>query len=551
MKMLSVEGWRVATGSRVRFVGGVRSGRRRVRTGAFAGLFVCSSLVFVTAVPTAGFADENATVRASHGDPYAACVPANPADKNYPGAEVEPYIAVDPRHASKVVAVFQQDRFASGGARGDVAAWSSDGGKTFKDSVLPFSRCAPGGLAYDVASDPWVSIGPDGIVYAVGLGVSQVTPNPTSAIVGAASRNGGKTWSSGRNINVKTNSTQFFNDKPSVTADPRRNHRAYAVWDQTNTPNPNQPNQFTQPTLLSITNDGGRTWSTPKVIVATPTRAITIGNVILADSRSGRLYDLYERTVFDAHGNVTATDYDVVRSDDHGSTWSTPMKVADDTAILDTDPNTHAPLRTAAGVQGSGVIDPKTGTVYVVWEAASFSAGKYNEVAISSSENGGRTWSAPQRVNHRSGRAAFNPSIAINAQGILGVSYLDFRTLKPGNTTSLPTGAWLTTRSPGDDEFTNETPLVAHAFDMLQAPNSNGFFLGDYFGMVARGNTFLPCFAAVNNGNATNPTDILVGHASINDQSQQQTGAVTRRSQPAPWLTVQRRARQQARRRSW
>jgi hypothetical protein len=296
-----------------------------------------------------------------------------------------------------------------------------------------------------------------------------------------------------------------------VTADPVLQHTAYVVWTQFVTPDPSKFNDFSGPALLSLTRDGGRTWSNPRVIVPAAFRESTVGNVIVADPRSGRLYDLYERTASDAMGNPVSSDYDVVHSDDHGITWSAPTKVVDDTNLADTDPNTGAPVRTSAGQQAMGAVDPRTGKLFVVWEASNFGGGKYNEIGITSSKDGGRTWSAPRRVNRPTGRPAFDPAIAITRDGTGGVSYLDFRTLTPADTTSLLTSAWFTTVGHGDEEpGGDEHALLSRPFDMLQAPFSGGFFLGDYFGLAAQGETFYAVFAAVNDGNHANPTDILV-----------------------------------------
>jgi len=162
-------------------------------------------------------------VLASNGDPYANC--ASPGQKgiNYGEAEVEPYIAVNPADASNVIAVFQQDRWNNGGARGDVAAWSTDGGRTFHDSTLPFSHCARDGLAFDRASDPWVSIGVDGIAYASGTAracTGTCTARVTSAIVVSTSRDGGRTWARASTLDIQQSTDQFVDDKDAVTADP-------------------------------------------------------------------------------------------------------------------------------------------------------------------------------------------------------------------------------------------------------------------------------------------------------------------------------------------
>ena len=70
---------------------------------------------------------------------------------NYPDAEVEPYVTVDPTNPNHLVAMFQQDRWNDGGANGDVVVVSNDGGASWHlASVQPkFTICqgATTGLA--------------------------------------------------------------------------------------------------------------------------------------------------------------------------------------------------------------------------------------------------------------------------------------------------------------------------------------------------------------------------------------------------------------------
>src|SRR3954469_23527130 len=64
----------------------------------------------------------------SHRDPFAGCtLGASDTGVNYPSSEVEPWVAVDPHDARRVIGVYQQDRWSDGGARGLTAATSSDG----------------------------------------------------------------------------------------------------------------------------------------------------------------------------------------------------------------------------------------------------------------------------------------------------------------------------------------------------------------------------------------------------------------------------------------
>ena len=57
----------------------------------------------------------------------------------YPGAEVEPFVAVDPLDPQTMVGVWQQDRWSDGSARGLVSATTRDGGRSWRPSWRPSS----------------------------------------------------------------------------------------------------------------------------------------------------------------------------------------------------------------------------------------------------------------------------------------------------------------------------------------------------------------------------------------------------------------------------
>src|SRR6266699_713052 len=128
------------------------------------------------------------------------------------------------------------------------------------------------------ASDPWVSIGPDGIAYASALSFNITVPNNANAVVAARSTDGGATWDHiqpipGAYFQTADNST----DKNATTADPTKNKTAYTVWDTlilpTDNPDDNpQAQAYTGPAFFSKTTDGGKTWSQAKVIIDTGNR---------------------------------------------------------------------------------------------------------------------------------------------------------------------------------------------------------------------------------------------------------------------------------------
>ena len=89
-------------------------------------------------------------------------------------SEVEPSIAVDPLDGNHLIGAWQQDRWANGGAKGVVSATSFDGGHTWTTSVAAFTLCS-GGI-YQRATDPWVSIGPDGTAWQIAYSFDASTP---------------------------------------------------------------------------------------------------------------------------------------------------------------------------------------------------------------------------------------------------------------------------------------------------------------------------------------------------------------------------------------
>ncbi|MEA2628804.1 MAG: hypothetical protein QOJ10_1264, partial [Chloroflexota bacterium] len=180
-------------------------------------LAIASGLVL--AISTAAYGSVGPLSVASGPSPYATCTADAGTGTNYVNAEVEPQLAVNPKDHSNVIAAWQQDRWSNGGAHGLVAGYSFDGGTTWGETTLPFTRCAPGGAQYNRASDPWVSIGPDGTAYANAISFEAVSNR--NAVLAATSSNGGQTWKNLKTVVAyEANGGQFSTDKNSITANP-------------------------------------------------------------------------------------------------------------------------------------------------------------------------------------------------------------------------------------------------------------------------------------------------------------------------------------------
>ena len=455
----------------------------------------------------------------SAASPVASCNVPAAGGTNYPNTEVEPFTAVNPTTVGttkvNVIGVYQQDRWSNGGAHALMSAASFDGGQTWSRTALPFNTCVGGGLSYERASDPWVSIGPDGIAYTVSISFN--LSNNDNAVAAMRSTNGGKTWDHLSLLKVDNDQNQFFNDKESVTADPTRNATAYAVWDRLVGPANNPAVEahnffaFTGPTWFSKTTDGGKTWSTAQIIVPTGQNQQTIANQIVV-APDGTVYDFFDLILgtgpnagpmsIAPHGLNVA----FIKSTDGGDTWSAPQVVDSIESSSVSDPNTGQPLRTA-DFNPDPAIDPVTGQLYVVWQDSRFTGGHFDEVALSSSTNGGASWSAPIQVNTNtpSNRPGFTPAIHVSSDGTVGVSFYDFRNLTT-ETATLPTDYWFVSSTNHGASFDSEVH-IAGPFDMLTAPNAGGFFVGDYEGIDTAATVFHPFFVAANSGNTSNRTD--------------------------------------------
>jgi hypothetical protein len=424
----------------------------------------------------------------------------NPVEANDPpsavNAETEPYVAADPANPDHLVGAWIQDA-----ARGIVAAVSFNGGNSWQSVTIPGLSPFSGGQ-YPHYSDPWVSFARNGDVYLSSLGNNFDEGEPNAVLV-SKSADGGLTW--GAPTAVKTDSVAL-NDKDSVTADPTNSQFAYATWDRVGS------HSNTNPAMFARTTDGGQTWEPARVLFDPGTHNEAFDNqiVVLPD---GTLVDFFVNELYrnSAHSvNHFDRELSLVRSTDKGQTWQpVPTPVADMIGPGDTYtmpgllgvPNPDGGTGITAGNDNFDVaVDPHNGNLYAVWQDTRFSNSGSIGTAFSMSADGGLTWSAPIRVNQTPGdiptgnQMAFLPSVAVNQDGVVALTYYDFRnnTSAPG----VPTDLWMAHADPTDGltnpaSWANENRMTPASFDIETAPvREGGYFIGDYEGLVAEGKHF-------------------------------------------------------------
>lgn len=467
-----------------------------------------------------------------------ACGQAAGGGDLFVNSEVEPWVDVSPADWDVVAALWQQDRWSNGGARGNVLGVSTDGGTTWQVVAAPGVTDCTGG-EFDRASDPWVSFSPNGDLHLMHL-VLDIEAPPGQP--GGFGRNGmmaqkipadafadGMVASSEFTdpILIAEDTRGDLHDKNSMTADPFDSDFVYAVWDLLDLPQGAAINPdrgvfggglgFKGAALFARSTDGGASWSAPEVLYNPGGVNQTIGNqiVVLPD---GTLVDFFNEILnFRNDDRDGQFDFNLAlkRSPDRGETWlphGRPVRFADIVDAPVVDPDTGDPHRTAE-VLFDVAVDRSSGALYAVWQDRRFTG--QSGIAFAESTDGGFTWTAPVRVNQTPGELdgtldgqAFIPSVHVTDDGSVGVSYYDFRSNAGTDDSATLTDHWLVHCHGGCADpagWVNEVRITPTSFDARKAPFARGFFLGDYVGLANQGDAFAALF--IQGVSDTNPTD--------------------------------------------
>jgi hypothetical protein len=251
-------------------------------------------------------------------------------------------------------------------------------------------------------------------------------------------------------------------------------------------------------------------------------------------------------------------DNPVVRSQDEGSHWSTTAKIIvpnTDYAgnaratliypyiftggyIYDANGNPISGNGVSMRVSGSALIpmvyvNKKNGFLYAVYSTGQFRDDFLPQIGLTTSRDGGYTWSERVRINQTPQDApnpqAFTAAVAVTEDGYVGILYSDFRNdpVDPSNPTSVPNNAetltdmWLDiykeVAGPGSTgiglDFVQELRLSENSYVAQHGPRTTstagvigGYMTnGDYSTLVANEHNFYAAFTQSHDG-PFNPT---------------------------------------------
>jgi len=383
----------------------------------------------------------------------------------YTNADSQHESAVEPDSASfgnTVVAVYQLGRRAAGAAANIGTAVSRNDGRTWTRSTLPGTtvNATPPGpevgasdpvVAYDAAHDVWLA--------------GTLTVEKSFSHIEVAHATDGEHWSAP----VQAAGGPVL-DKEWLTCDngaasPFRG-RCYLEYsdDQANT------------TVSQYSTDGGVTWSTPvraagilvgtqPVIKPNGTLVVVAGDYRDEEGLSGTMAAL--------------------RSTDGGTTFSR-------FSISDLQASDNTPMR---AISLPSVAADSNGTLYASWSDCRFrTACAANDLVLSTSTDG-MTWTAPARIT--TGNSAFIPGLAADPlhPGALAVVYAHYY---GACITQGPCTLGISFEQSRDGGKTWSAPqrLDAQPFSTNWLPRAEGGrMVGDYFSTSYAGTRVVPVFA--------------------------------------------------------
>lgn len=338
-----------------------------------------------------------------------------------PGLDSESTLAVDPRDPLRKVAVWlADDGFLIG------TATTLDGGREWTRETLPGVTTCSGGI-HRVSYDSRVVIGTDefgaSLAYAVATSQNQPGEDPRAGIshISVSTKAlDGSGWSQPFVVDASPS-----NDYPVVAVDQDRPGTAYVMW-----------SKRLDATMFSATYDGGKTWTSPKLVrVSTPG---TIGLNEIVVGGEGTILNLFAE--IDITSQPWRADLYLSESADGGVTWS-PREI----------------VATNINVPGLAVAE-SNGKVFAAWTRPGENG---NQVVVAHRDFG--TWSPASPVSL--GVNDTHPGLDVMDDGTVGLAFYESRTTTDGRS-----GTYLVFAHSEDGGVTWERTDASGPFDREKLP---------------------------------------------------------------------------------
>lgn len=336
---------------------------------------------------------------------------------SFPDEHYETQIAADPADASHLlIGAYIVNR---GGSIDNVFYASFDRGRTWART-----------LHVPVGVDPAVAIGTKGVALAATIhDVPRPDGNSDSFLVVHRSADGGRSW---KQSVVQQDSRSV--DRAYITLDDAR-RRVY-IHGYLQAPRDAAGQRTVSAYVLYTSDDGGQTFgrlaaregagpATPKLV---PANGVTLRDgsfVALVVTLDAALLNMFKGRSDAASAPDLNGALAILRSGDGGRTLDSPVPVTD------VHYDWRVPQLSMAGLAVDRSGGPFGGRLYAVWPEARFD--RRTQIFIASSDDGGGSWTAPRlvsddrpsspnpRPNH------FMPAVAVNRDGVVGVSWYDRR----------------------------------------------------------------------------------------------------------------------------
>jgi hypothetical protein len=413
---------------------------------AFRDFAAISVMVLLLAV-SAGWSSENAETKLQK-------VSTDTFTNSYSEhrTEVEPHTYA---YGSTIVSAFQVARWFTGGGADIGFATSTDSGKTWQHGYLPGLTQNYKGGSYYTASDPVVAYDAKHGVWLINY--VPITTNEDAVDVGVSSSPDGVTWS--KPVLVDKSGVD---DKNWIVCDNTSSSpyygNCYVEWDQ---------GFSTGLIQMSVSRDGGKTWSAPK---ATSDQAGGIGGQPVVQPNGTVIVPIEAGIGISAFSSTNG-----------GKSWSSLVTVSSIDYANDEGGIRSGPLPSAR-VDGAG-------KVYVVWGDCRFRAGcSSNDIVMSTSTNGTK-WSATTRIPIDSTKSTvdhFIPGLGVDRStsgktAHLAMTYYYYPIAQCNNSCKLEVG--FTVSQDGGKTWTAGKNIAGPMQLGWIAPSDNGQMVGDYMGV--------------------------------------------------------------------